>query len=563
MSLPAPMEENQPNQDQSAEEFPLSDDKNIASPAADENTTPDTAPSAMKLTNELQENLDEPNPEATQPVESDTPASRETKAPLSTSKTAQPPSPEDVAEHGLDALEERELLEMFLQMPPIEATEIETATEPVNPLLEITPEIEAQVLSHIDMVGLLTTLNDWVSIPSLDGTAEENLVQEKVAETMRELGLEVETWEFSYDGLRDHPAFSVEVERPRSLGVVGKLGTGNGRSLILNGHTDVVPAGDVEQWSVPPWQVTVDHESGRVYGRGALDMKGNLACAVYAAKAVLDAGLTLNGRVMIQSVVGEEDGGVGTLAAVVRGYKADAAIVLEPTELMIAPAQAGALNFRVTIPGYPAHGAMRSEGVDPLEKFLLVYQAILAFEKVRNAHVDHPMFTAYDLPYPICVGTIHGGNWASTVAESLTFEGRLGIAVDEKPAEARQKFEQLIAQTAQADPWLRDHPPTVEWWGGQFAPAAIRTNHPIIKTLADAYTKITNQEPTLQGMPYGADMRLLVNEGNIPTILFGAGDVRRAHQFDEFVPLDELETVVKTIALTILHFCGVQAPSMD
>jgi acetylornithine deacetylase len=168
------------------------------------------------------------------------------------------------------------------------------------------------------------------------------------------------------------------------------------------------------------------------------------------------------------------------------------------------------------------------------------------------------MFTAYEMPYPICVGKIYGGNWASTVAENLTFEGRYGIAVDEKPAEARRKFEQLIHQTARVDPWLRQNPPIIEWWGGQFAPAAIRTNHPIIKTLGEAFTQVTNQEPTLQGMTYGADMRLLVNDGGIPTVMFGAGDVRKAHQFDENVPLDELKTVVKTIALTILHFCGVQ-----
>jgi len=288
-----------------------------------------------------------------------------------------------------------------------------------------------------------------------------------------------------------------------------------------------------------------------------LDMKGGLCCGLFAIKAIMDAGIQLKGRVHIQSVIGEEDGGAGTLAAVLHGPKADAAIIMEPTELMIAPAQAGAYNFRVTIPGKAAHGAMRFEGVDPLEKFLLVYQAILDLEKARNADAAHPLFASYPVPYPICVGTIRGGVWASTVAETLTFEGRYGVKIGEDPAAAKKELEDWIETAVQTDPWLREHPPVIEWWGAQFDPAEISVEHEVVVETAASFQEITGHAPQIQGMPYGADMRLLVNVGGIPTIMFGPGDVRKAHQPDEHVPLADLKTCAQTLVLTILRFCQI------
>ena len=202
-------------------------------------------------------------------------------------------------------------------------------------------ETERRVLDAIDMDGLLALLGDLVAIPSLDGTPEEFAVQQHVAEWMRANGLEVDVWELDFPALQRHPQASWEVERARGLGVVASLGAGmGGRSLIFNGHTDVVPAGDMANWLHPPFAATV--ADGRVYGRGSVDMKGGLCCALFAARAIQAAGVQLRGRLMIESVIGEEDGGIGTLAAVLRGYHADGAVIMEPTELRIAPAQAGA-----------------------------------------------------------------------------------------------------------------------------------------------------------------------------------------------------------------------------
>jgi len=415
--------------------------------------------------------------------------------------------------------------------------------------------LERRILEAIDFDGLLSTLADLIAIRSLGG--EETPAQEYVAAFLERMGLDVDVWELDFDALRNHPTFSAEVERPGALGVVGAMGEdGGGRSLILNGHVDVVPAGDEANWHYPPWQATI--VDGRVYGRGSCDMKGGLACALYAARAIRDAGVRLRGRLLIESVVGEEDGGAGTLAAVLRGYRADGAVVVEPTEMAVAPAQAGALSFQVTVPGLSAHGCVREEGVSAIEKFIPIHQALMELEQARNQAAQDPLYARYRLPYALCIGQMEAGNWASSVAERLVFRGRYGVAPGEDLEEARCQFEQAVAQAAQADPWLVDHPPAVEWWGGQFSPARIPTDHPLVETVGDAFAETAGAPARVEGVTYGADMRLLVNEGNTPAVLFGPGDVRRSHKPDEFVPLDELVAVTRTLALTAVRFCGTR-----
>lgn len=435
-------------------------------------------------------------------------------------------------------------------------------------------EPEREVLDAVDVDGLLDALERFVAIDSSGG--KETPAQEWMAARMERLGLDVDVWALDLDALREDPGYSEELRRKHALGVVGRVGGAGGgagagtagggeaaaRTLVLNGHVDVVPAGDRDRWTVPPFEMTL--RDGRVYGRGTADMKGGLLCALFALKAIADAGVELAGEVLVQSVVGEEDGGLGTLAAVRRGYRGDGAMVLEPTALVVAPAQAGAFNFRVTIPGKAAHGALRAEGVDPIDRFLPIYRALQALERKRNdpaLHPRHPMFADDALPYALCVGTVRAGIWASTVAERLVFEGRLGVAPGEDPGVARWELETAVAEAHQAaasdDPWLRDHPPVVEWWGGQFAPAATAADHPIVATTRDAFAAVAGEAPAVRGMPYGADMRLLANEGETPTVLFGPGDVRRAHAPDEYVEIAELETATKVVALTALRFCGV------
>lgn len=414
---------------------------------------------------------------------------------------------------------------------------------------------EAEVLAAVDIDGLIETLGELIAFESCGGREVE--VQQYMAAQLEAIGMETDVWEIDLAALARDPSHGAEIERQRALGVVGTWGGDRGHRLILNGHVDVVPAGEPARWTVPPFRATV--RDGRVFGRGAADMKGGLCCALYAVKALRRAGVELPGSVTIQSVVGEEDGGLGTLATVLRGHTGDGAIVLEPTELVVVPAQAGALSFRVTIPGRAAHGAFRTEGVDPLEKLGLVHRALRALEQSRNRRLRHPLFVDYELPYPICVGRVHAGIWASTVAESLVLEGRYGVGIGESCAEARQELEASIAAAALDDPWLRDHPPVVEWWGARYEPADIVPDHPLVTTLTDSFAAVTGGPTPVRGVPFGADMHLLVNRGGTPSVIFGPGDVRTAHAPDESVPVAELETATRVLALAILRFCAAAA----
>ena len=283
-------------------------------------------------------------------------------------------------------------------------------------------------------------------------------------------------------------------------------------------------------------------------------MKGGLAAALAALAALVRARARLAGRIALHSVIAEEDGGAGTLAAIVRGHRADGALSMEPTQLILAPCHAGALSFRIHVRGLSAHGCVREEGVSALELFRPVHDALLALEAERNSRLRQPLFEAYRLPYALSIGRVAAGDWPSSVPDRLTCEGRYGIAPGEDASAAKQEFERAVAGAAARHPYLHDHVPTVEWWGGQFQPATTPLDSQMVVTTASAISDITGHAPRVEGMTYGADMRLLVNEAGIPTVLYGPGDVRRAHRPDESVPIDDLMTVARVIALTALRF---------
>ncbi|WP_246035755.1 M20/M25/M40 family metallo-hydrolase [Dictyobacter kobayashii] len=187
---------------------------------------------------------------------------------------------------------------------------------------------------------------------------------------------------------------------------------------------DVVPEGDRAQWSHDPWGAELAGDI--IYGRGACDMKGGLVAALYAIKAIKDAGVSLPGSLMLQSVIGEEDGGLGTFATLLRGHTGDAAIICEPTSLKLIPAQAGALTFKVRVSGKSAHACMRLEGVSAVEKYLELHRVLLQLEKERNSNITHPLLGKFEIPYPLSIGRVQAGNWSSSVPDELVFEGVSG-----------------------------------------------------------------------------------------------------------------------------------------
>jgi acetylornithine deacetylase len=402
-----------------------------------------------------------------------------------------------------------------------------------------------------DAIGLL---QDLVRIPSITG--EETKAQLFFADRLRELNLNVDCWYPTRDELQTHPSFSDDGlplgERPIIIGhLAGKDPAA--RSLILNGHMDVVPVGNEDLWSDGPWSGVI--RDGKIYGRGSCDMKGGLVAGLIAITALLKAAYIPNGSVWIQSVIGEESGGAGTLAAVMRGYRADAAIVLEPTRMAICPVGAGAATFRIKLQGRAAHGAMRQEGVSAVEKFYVLLSAVQELERSRHSKFQHPLYKQQELVSPISIGKVQAGDWPSTVPETLIAEGRFGILPGENISSARKEFESAIRNAAEKDDWLRNNIPVVEWFEGQFESTQTDLDSAIVKQLKETHNEVHHKEPQVHGVPYGSDLRFFTNDAKMSGVLYGPGDVRVAHALNEFVPIDEVIAVAKTIALMIVRWC--------
>ena len=418
------------------------------------------------------------------------------------------------------------------------------------------PSGVAAALSAVDPARLVALLQELLAVPTVTGSAAESEGQHRLARRLEVAGMQTDLWPVDLAATTAHPDFpGMEAPRDEAWGLVGTWGGEDGPTVVLNGHLDVVPVGAADAWSSPPWAGAV--RAGRVLGRGACDMKGGLACQVVAVEALREAGVRLRGRVQLQSVVGEEDGGLGTFATLQRGYRGDLAVVSEPTAGSLVTASAGALTFRLRVPGLAAHGSMRTAGVDAVEKYLLVHQALRRLEAVRNEGAS-PLMAHYDVPYPLSVGSVRAGNWASSVPDLLVAEGRLGVALGEPVEQARAALEQCLAEVSAADPWLTDNPVTVEWSGGQFASSSVEAQAPVVGLVSAAHARLHGSPPEVRGVPYGSDQRLLTGLGGVPTVLYGPGDVRHAHAPDESVAVDELVAVAQTLVLLVASACGVR-----
>ena len=401
---------------------------------------------------------------------------------------------------------------------------------------------------------IILFIQNLVQSPSLAN--DENDVQKIILNKLESLQLKSEIIPVNFDSIKDHPAFSDDGFSPDSrINVIGNWNKNmKGKSLILNGHVDVVPTGSKTLWDDSPWSGKIKDD--RIYGRGSCDMKSGLASGILAVQVLKTIGFEPNGNVMIQSVVGEESGGCGTLTNIVKGYKGDAAVILEPTSLKLCPIQSGALTFRLTIPGQATHAAMRWDGISAIEKFNIINQSIIELEKERHSLFSVEYYESPDRVAPINIGTIKGGEWHSTVPDSVIVEGRLGVFPGEPVSDARTAFSNHIIKVSNSDPWLKNNPPIIEWFEGQFESGQTDINHSIINHLKEAYNNVNNSNPIIEGVTYGSDLRLFTNHADIPALLFGPGDVRLAHSANEYVEIEEVLTCIKIISNLIINWCG-------
>ena len=422
-------------------------------------------------------------------------------------------------------------------------------------------DLAARVLAEVDAGAAAAEqrLAELVTVPSVGGTDAEHEIQALLAAEMAVAGLEVDHWRLPLPELLAAPGFpGVEVHRDEAWGLVGRLpgsGSGDCPTLMFDGHVDVVPVGDPAAWSTPdPFSGRV--VAGELHGRGSCDMKAGLVAAIAAVSAVRRSGAPLRGDLLLACVVGEEDGGLGTFATLRRGWTADACVVPEPTGLDLVTANAGALTFRLRVPGLATHASRRTEGVSAVEKLVPLLAALQWLEADRNGKVD-PLMDRWPMAYPLSIGRVRAGDWASSVPDLLGAEGRLGVALDEPVEDARAALELAVAEASAADPWLREHPATVEWWGGQFASGRLAADSDLADRVAAAHHAVTGgSTPGRWGAPYGSDLRLLAGAG-VPTLHYGPGDAVLAHAPDERVPLADVHITARTLALLALDICGV------
>ena len=408
----------------------------------------------------------------------------------------------------------------------------------------------------VDPIQTVEDLTRLVRTPSITGT--ERAVQDLVASILTDIGCRVERIETDpAEFARTDPDWPGE-EMPRTdLPVVfARLGRPGGRRLLLVGHVDVVPLGDLTNWTTDPWGAEI--RDGQLHGRGANDMKGGCAAILAAMRALKVSGAAdhLDGEVMAVFVPSEEDGGQGMLAAIRSGATGDMAVITEPTDMDVVIAHAGAIVFRLTVAGRAAHASMRRQGVSALSNLTYLIAALEADEAARNAAETDPLMTALGLPYPTIVGIVHGGDWASTVMDKIVADGRYGVALGETWRDAEVRLRACIAAAAESNPFLREHPPTLELVGGKFSSAQVPADHPLPVSLGTAAEATLGRMPALLGEPYGADMRLLVNEGQTPTVIFGPGHVAKAHSADESVPVDDVVACARVLATWVVRELG-------
>jgi acetylornithine deacetylase len=437
----------------------------------------------------------------------------------------------------------------------------------------LSPESQAvtnDVTAAVDRLAgdLVGALSQAIRIPSVTPTypgvsyeehlGSEGQVSRMVGELLTDAGAEVEI--FGEVAGRENCCARVR-------------GSGGGRSLILNGHVDVVPGGVAGEWRhADPFSGTVDADA--VWGRGACDMKGGLLAQVFALIALREAGLRLGGDLVLQAVVGEEamEHTLGTSACLARGYGADAAVVGEPSAppvpLAVVAMTPGVMRFIVRVEGKRTHPAMRGMtihpgadgaaiGVNAIDKAFLVYSALRLREEEWGLTKRHPLFSPgqFVIHPGVFVGSPRGQLDPFFIADEATLDYIVIYHPDEEASAVRAEVEDVISTVSRLDGWLREHPPAVDWMH-HWPPSRVAPDHPIVTAACRAHLEATGAPAEVVGWCAVHDGTFL-NEGGVAAISYGPGDVRRAHAVDEHVAIAELVGACKTYALLAAGWCGV------
>jgi acetylornithine deacetylase len=347
--------------------------------------------------------------------------------------------------------------------------------------------------------------------------------------------------------------------RDRSnLVAVLPAGRAGGRSLLLNGHIDVVPPGDLARWSDAPFSGAV--RNGRLFGRGASDQKAGVAAMVFAAQAVVEAGDGLAGDVVLEFVVDEETGGNGTLACMQRGYRGDAAIFTEPTDGKIYTAHVGGQLYEISVKGRAAHPS-QGKGVDAIETMYKVIRRLRQWEQERSARIRAEArrrgsaFANYETPARISINTIHGGEYMNIAAETVRIQGGIRSAPWETMAGLRAECEEVLRRMGDDDAWLREQPPAAHW-GLAFPGSEIAPESAIVRELVAATERANGTPAPATALNAGCDVWIYSRVAGVPTVLFGPGEMALGHGPDESVTLEDLRSATRALAALMVEWCG-------
>ena len=381
-----------------------------------------------------------------------------------------------------------------------------------------------------DAVGFLA---DLVRVRSLLGAEEP--AQQLVEERLRDLGFVVESVVPDPERLAERPDSGIPLmsyEGRRSL--VGTIGEGSGRSLVLNGHVDVVSAEPLDRWTKEPFGAEV--ADGRMYGRGSCDMKGGVAAMLLGVEAALAAG-PLPGRLVYQSVIEEECGGNGALAAVLAGPPADAALIAEPTNGGMDLVAVGVIWARITLEADSRHASNADRGSNPIEAAYPVIQALHGLEAELNADPE-PEVAELEQPYLLNVGALHAGDWPSMTPGRSTLDVRLGFPIRMEPAEAQERLAEAVRA---ADPAAQ-----VEFRGFRARGYSFDPESPFVRLLGDCHEEVRGGRPRPDPSRATTDLRFFEGQA----VCYGPTG-ENLHGVDEWVDLESIADVATVIALLI------------
>ena len=414
---------------------------------------------------------------------------------------------------------------------------------------------------------LTARLREAVRIPSVNPAAPggegEGRFQDFMAAQLARLGARLDVWEPDGADLADrYPRLRALSTcdfrgRPNVVGVFAAPDSGASEArpvrLILNGHADTVGT-DTARWRHDPFGAEI--AEGWLYGLGSADAKGSLVAYLGAMAVLRAAGVRLASSVALTSVVDEEAGGGGTLACIERGYRADGALVGEPTGFAVCPASRGAFGLKVAVAGRSAHVGVAYEGVNAIDLALRYVEAFRQAGRDLDRAYRHPLWSALPAGHLFTVTGIRSESPPGAVPHGCEFRASVGYMAGEAEEEVLARIEAAFARVTAADPWLREHPPVVERVPPSLEAAATDAAHPLVAALVASAGSLRLDPPPVRALPAATDGRLLTIYGGTPAVNFGPGDMARGHSPDEAIPLEDYHRAVVWVALAVAHFCG-------